>query len=153
MWCDDFDADLLRIVPGAAEALGAAADVRLTTRSHVTGGRINLPSCWHTDRGLAAFFWTHPEGMPPACYVTSEPEAGCTFLEAVRDEWVHTCLIVVDHQLIWRPRWSWLDKLMYDVRGWTVLEDAERERIRQSVRDSLRTAAYKLRRLVPEGVQ
>jgi hypothetical protein len=152
MWCDDFDADLLRVVPGAAEVLGTAAGIRLTTRAYVTDGTINHPLCWHTDQGIAAFFWTCDAGRSPAGYVTNDREIGCTFLEAVRDEWVHDCLIVVDRRLIWRPRPNrWMMPLMYDVRGWKVLDDSAREQIRQSVCDSLRTAAAKLLELLPES--
>lgn len=149
MWCDTFDADLLKVVPGAAEALGDAASIRLRTYSRLTGGKINCPSAWNTYDGLAAFFWTCPDGKPDPAYLTDAPEAGCTFLEAVRDEWVHGCLIVVDHLIVWRPRPGWQLQLMGDLRGWTVLEDAEREKIRQSVRDSLRWAAGKMLELVP----
>jgi len=75
MWCDTFDADLLAVVPGAAEALGPAAEVRLLTYSRLTNGRINHPSCWSTDEGFAAFFWTGARYRPPAGYVTDAPVA------------------------------------------------------------------------------
>lgn len=149
MWCDTFDADLPKVVPGAIEALGEAAKIQLRTYSTLTGGKINCPSAWNTYDGLAAFFWTCDEGRPDASYVTDSPVAGCTFLEAVRDEWVHGALVVVDHLIVWRPRPRWQLKLMDDLRGHVVLEDAEREEIRQSVRDSLWTAAAKMLDLVP----
>jgi len=144
MWCDDFDADLLRAVPGAAEALGTAAGVRLETFSHLTGGKINSPSAWHTDAGLVAFFWTAPEFRPPAAYVTSNATACCTFLEAVRDEWVHSCIVAVNRQIVWCPPVRAMQQLMYDLRGWTVLTGREREGIRQAVRRSLTAAASAL---------
>jgi hypothetical protein len=34
----------------------------------VTHGKINHPSCWPTDHGLAAFFWTWQAGRPPVSY-------------------------------------------------------------------------------------
>lgn len=153
MWCDTFDADLLKVVPSATETLGDAASIQLRTQSYLTGGKINCPSCWNTHDGLAAFFWTTEQFRLDASYLTDAPEAECTFGEAVRDEWVHGCLIVVNRQLIWRPRHRWMEQLMYDIRGWTVLEDAEREVIRQAVRDSLRTAAGKMLELIPEGAR
>lgn len=149
MWCDTFDADLPKVVPGAIEALGDAASIQLRTYSTLTDGKINCPSAWNTYDGLAAFFWTCDEGRPDASYVTDNPVAGCTFLEAVRDEWVHGCLVVVDHLIVWRPRPRWQLRLMNDLRGHVALGDAEREKIRQSVRDSLRTAAGRLLDLVP----
>lgn len=146
MWCDSFDADLLKVVPGVAEALGDTADLQLTTYSHVTDGRINCPSAWNTDFGLASFFWTAPEFRPPSAYCTTEPEVECTFLEVIRDEWVHSCAVVVNRHLVWRPPAGLLDKLMYDLRGWGGrLEDGRREEIRGHALRSLEAAAGRLR--------
>lgn len=144
MWCDDFDADLLKVVPGAVEALGPAASVQLQTYSRLTDEKINHPSCWHTDAGIAAFFWTVPEGRPPAGYSTDDPPAECTFLEAVRDEWVHDCVICVNRHVVWQPPGRLMERLMYDVRGWTVLTEAQRTDACQSVLRSLEAAAQRL---------
>lgn len=144
MWCDDFDADLLKVVPGADGALGPAASVQLQTYSRLTDGKINHPSCWHTDAGIAAFFWTAPEGRPPADYSTDDPPAECTFLEAVRDEWVHDCVICVNRHVVWQPLRRLMERLMYDVRGWTVLTEAQRTDTCQSVLRSLEVAAQRL---------
>lgn len=145
MWCDTFDADLLAVVPGAAQALGDTASIRLETYSRLTGGKINHPSCWNTDGGVTAFFWTAPEFRPGASFYTDQPVAECTFLEAVRDEWVHDCAVNVNGHLVWRPPARLMQQLMYDLRGWTVLDDDAREEIRSRVRHSLVRAA--------EGVQ
>lgn len=151
MWCDSFDADLLKVIPAAAEALGDTAGVQLRTYSRTTDGKINLPSCWHTDAGLAAFFWTHPDGRPPEGYVTDKPEVGCTFLEAVRDEWVHGQVVVVNRQLVWRPPEALMMRLMYDLRGWgSPLTDAVRAETRGHVLASLDQAARRLRVAVDE---
>jgi hypothetical protein len=146
VWCDTFDTDLLKVVPGALEALGDTAGVELLTRSRLTGGRINHPSCWNTDHGIAAFFWTGPGHEPPSSYVTGEAVAECTFLEAVRDEWVHDCVIVVNRQVVWRPPVGLMTRLMYDLRGWgTPLTDALRAETRGHVLASLDVAARRLR--------
>jgi len=148
MWCDTFDADLLAVVPGAADALGPAGEVRLLTWSRLTDGKINCPSCWNCPQGLAAFFWTGEEHQPDESYWwTDDPVAECTFLEAVRDEWVHSCAVAVNDHIVWRPPVRLMEKLMYDLRGWTVLADDERERIRGDVRRSLRSAARRLERV------
>lgn len=84
MWCDTFDADLLEVVPGAAEALGDAAPIELRTYSRLTDGKINHPACWNTDHGTAAFFWTGPGFKPPAEYYTDLPETGCTLPDSGR---------------------------------------------------------------------
>jgi hypothetical protein len=145
VWCDTFDADLLKLVPGAVEALGRVADVQLLTYyRELTDGRINHPCAWHTDYGLAAFFWTAPEGQPTAFFSTRASVAECTFLEAVRDEWAHSCLIVVDRNIIWNPPSRLMTRLMDDVRGWRPLDAEQREQDRDDVLASLRQAAAKL---------
>jgi hypothetical protein len=144
MWCDSFDADLLAVIPGAADALGSAADVRLWTYSHLTNGKINCPSAWNTADGLVSFFWTSDEHKLDASFYTDAAVAGCTFLEAVRDEWVHGCMVSVNGQVVWQPPVRPMERLMYDVRGWTVLADAKREDIRHAVRQSLERAAQRL---------
>ena len=145
MWCDSFDADLLKVVPGAVECLGDAAAMELTTYSWPTSGKINCPSCWNTYEGLAAFFWTSEEGKPDPSFVTDSPEMPCTLLEAVRDEFVHGALLVIDHETVWRPPFALMTMLMYDLRGWgRPLADARREEAREHVRASLRAAAERL---------
>ena len=154
MWCDTFDADLLSTVPGALEAVGPAAAVSLTTRSHVTDGKINSPSAWNTYEGLMAFFWTAPEHAPDFAYWrTDKPEVACTFAEVVRDEWVHDALVNVNGHIVWRPPVNLMMKLMYDVRGWAVLEDGKREAIQESVRRSLAAAGERLVAVVNGGAE
>jgi hypothetical protein len=144
MWCDDFDADLLAVVPGVAEVLGPAASVRLFTYSGLTDGRINHPSCWNGGAGFVALFWTGPAWKPEPYYWTDKDVAECTFIEAVRDEWVHDAAIYVNGHAIWKPPVRLMEKLMYDLRGWTPLADEEREEIRENVRRSLKSAADRL---------
>lgn len=144
MWCDTFDADLLAVVPGATEALGPASETRLQTYSRLTDGKINCPSVWHTGDGITAFFWTDPAFRPGPGYSTSDPVADCTFLEAVRDEWVHSCGVSVNGHLVWKPPVRLMEWLMYDVRGWTALDGAEKERVQRDVLASLGRAAERL---------
>ena len=151
MWCDDFDADLLAVVPGAAEALGETAGVRLETFSRLTNGRINCPSAWNTHEGFVSFFWTAPQYRPIACYSTDDPVAECTFLEAIRDEWVHSATVEVNGRSVWLPPVRLMERLMYDVRGWTPLTGAEREESRARVRDSLEHAAARMQRVMEEA--
>lgn len=148
LWCENFDADLLAVVPGAVEALGDAAGVELWTYSHVTNGRINHPAAWNTDHGLAAFFSTRDRSPTPARYVTRDPLVECTFLEAVRDEWIHSCTIVVNGRVVWRPPIRAFEQLMFDVRDWKTLADEARQRIRRAVTDSLADAALQLRHAI-----
>lgn len=145
MWCDTFDADLLAVVPGALDALGDTAGVRLLTYSTLTGGKINHPATWN---GPGALFWTSPDHQPDAFWATSKPVAECTFAEAVRDEWVHSCTININGTAIWEPPARLMERLMYDLRGWRPLDDTEREHIRGNVRASLTAAAARLTALL-----
>jgi hypothetical protein len=149
LWCDDFDTDLPKVVPGALEALGDTADVALVTRCKPTNGRINCPSAWWTDHGLTAFFATDGYGgAAPAGYVTGDPLVGCSFAEAVRDEWIHDAAIVVNGHLIWKPPVGLMMRMLYDVRGWTTLDGPTREETQEHVRRSLRACAARLREVV-----
>jgi hypothetical protein len=141
VWCDRFDADLLALVPGAADTLGDAAGLVLSTYSHTSGGAINHPSCWHTDFGLVAFFWTRQAFRPPASYVTDAPVVSCTLLEAIRDEWLHGCTIVVDRKIIWKPPVRLMEALMAGARGWRTLAGDERAVLQADARRSLHLAA------------
>lgn len=145
MWCDSFDADLLKVVPGAEDALGDAAAVKLLTYSTLTNGKINCPAAWN---GAGAFFWTAPGYQPDASWWTDKPIAGCTFLEAVRDEWVHSAALNVNGALVWQAPVRLMERLMYDLRGWTPVLDEEREHVRDWVRASLRAAAGRLREVM-----
>lgn len=151
LWCADFDSDLLRVVPGVVEALGDVVSRRLWTRCRPSNGKINHPAAWNTQDGLTAFFTTHEDRdpVPSAGYVTSGADeiTECTLLDAIRDEWVHDCAIVVDGHLIWQPRQHDQLALMYDLRGWTVLSDDEREQVRENVLLSVRAAADDFRAL------
>jgi hypothetical protein len=146
MWCDGFDADLLKVVPGAAEALGPAGSVQLFTYSHLTGGKINCPSSWN---GTGALFWTAPGHKPGPYWWTDAPVTACTFTEAVRDEWAHGSAINVNETLVWQPPVRLMEQLMYDLRGWTPLTDAERMNVRGHVLRSLTAAAGRITRLIP----
>lgn len=145
MWCDGFDADLLKVVPGAAAVLGDTAGVPLLTYSRLTGGKINHPSVWN---GAGALFWTGPAYRPPAFYHTDVPVARCTFLEAVRDMWVHSCTVVVNEQPVWQPPVRLMERLMYDVRGWAPLDAGERETTRKRVQAGLAAAAQRFHRVI-----
>ena len=143
MWCDDFDADLLAVVPGAVTALGPAAQLELHTYNHrPTNGKINCPAAWHTDFGLAAFFSTRDRDPVPAhFYVGGLELVACTFLEVVRDEWVHGQAVVVNGHVVWEPPSDVMYALMADLRGWTSLEAADLAAKQSQVRMSLTEAA------------
>ena len=150
LWCETFDADLLAVVPGAAAALGHAGDVELHTYCDPTNGRINCPSSWWTDEGLAAFFSTPDrDPRPSPHYWTASPLVRCTFLEVVRDEWVHGAIVVVNDQIVWQPPARHMERLMWDMRGWgTPLDDGERIDLHEDVMQSLEEAAELVARVL-----
>lgn len=151
-WSDNFDSDLLKAVPRAAEALGKAADVRLWTYGHTTNGRLNHPVCWNDSTGMIAFFGLSPNatGKPDSYYAgTGYEPVECTFLEAARDAWAHSYNIVVARTIIlyWGRPEQWFDlfePLMYHIRGRTPLEPERVHRIQHRVMTELSAAADKL---------
>lgn len=128
-WADDFDADLLKVVPEARDRIGELAHLKLWTYcQHPKHGRINSPASWHSDFGLTAFFWTkkpeHPREHGFATfgrgYTTSAPLLECNWLEVLRDCWVHGFNINLDGRAanIGQKFSGLMMRLMYDLRGW-----------------------------------
>lgn len=96
-WSDDFDGDLFRLLPAAEGIIAPIAHHKLWTYGGVTNGRLNHPACWHTTRGLTAFF-THVEGIDPRpsrAYYAGEDKAlvECTVEEFFRDLMVHQLVV------------------------------------------------------------
>ncbi len=97
MWCDDFDADLLRCVPGIEELFEPVAHLTLWTLCQPWGGKINSPAFWN---GLGCLFWLQDEEpeyerrangwlrLENGCS-TDDPFVSCTPLEMARDLWCH----------------------------------------------------------------
>lgn len=151
-WSDNFDSDLLKVVPRTVEALGPAADVQLWTHGRTTAGRLNHPACWNDATGMIAFFGLAPDaiGKPDSYYAGNGQElVECTFLEAVRDAWAHSYNIVVARTIIlyWGRPAQWHDlfePLMYHIRCRTLLEPAHVHRLQHRVMTELSAAADKL---------
>jgi hypothetical protein len=158
-WSDDFDTDLLKVIQRAAGVLDQVT-ARLWTYGHVSHGRLNHPSVWHTQLGPVAYFGTDTTGgWKPDHLRTDGRLVECTWTEVARDAWVHDYLIVVDYELIWdahRHAGTFM-KLMYDLRGIRVLPGGEADRLRGEVLASLIAATTDLQDHAPtvldEGVQ
>lgn len=154
LWCDGLDAELPTLVPDALAALGDTADVELFCYATPTNGKLNCPTAWWTDAGLAAFFALPGFGsIAPPGYVGGKEIVSCTFWEAVQDEWWHDSIIRVNwRHNVWKPPSNLMMALMYDARGWTCggdpMTDEERESHRENVRRSLTAAAARLREIV-----
>jgi hypothetical protein len=153
-WSDDFDMDLLKVIPGVAEALGDHADTPLWTYGNTSHDRINSPSCWNTYTGLAAFFGTDDSGQwKPSDYSTQSPMVACTWLETVRDAWAHGYTAVVNGHPIWdagRLTDQVFNALMYDLRNWTKLPPGRGDQLRTYVAIDLSLATERLAAIVKQ---
>lgn len=152
MWCDGFDCDLPTVVPGSREALGDTAEQKLFTYSMPTDGKINCPSAWNEVEGLVSYFGfkdpSTPRGRTPTASVME-----CTFLEAVRDLWIHQHLLYVEGVQVWNPSMEStigqaFEVLMYHTRRWVPVPQVDVERYQKIVLFSLTEAADRLRCLV-----
>lgn len=147
-WSDDFDMDLLKVIPGVESALGDMAGTVLFTHGHTTHGRLNHPSVWHHDLGMLAFFGLR-DPCKPAHYATSDLVVACTWEEAVRDAWAHSLVVAVERTALYDAGdFGSFAALMYHVRGQRLLAPAEVERIVGRTRRRIGRATERLRAIV-----
>jgi hypothetical protein len=92
-WSDDFDMDLLKVLPDALRIVDDQSDARLWTCGGSTHGRLNHPSYWN---GLGAIVWNYEPQLQRdrsstsiQGYATKDPLIECTWLELLRDVWAH----------------------------------------------------------------
>lgn len=147
-WSDDFDMDLLKIVPNLRQYLGASQNVELFTHGGTSHDRLNHPSCWHSNNGFVAFFGFR-DAAKAAFYSTSAPLVSCTFEEAVRDCWPHDYEIIVEGQSVLNGNEFWRDfePIMASIRGYGPLSKADLENHVNAVTQRIRTAAETLLRV------
>lgn len=148
MWCDDFDMDLPKVIPDAETLLGDMAGVTLFTHGNLTHGTLNHPTVWNHDLGLVAFFG-FAEPRKPAAFYTNKPLVECTFLEAVRDAWAHSFVMLVEGQPVLDAAalWPHFENIMWRTRGWAGHEEAPVATAEAAVRIALARAADALRRV------
>lgn len=129
MWCDNFDADLPKVVPDARAALGDVADLMLRTHASLAAnGMMSHPTVWNHELGLVAVFWrTDRPASKPAHYYTREPVVDLTLWEAVRDAWVHSYVILLEDVWVFNGEaaHAHFDPLMWHVRKWPGVSDEE----------------------------
>ncbi|HEX9996687.1 MAG TPA: hypothetical protein VGB45_06060 [Abditibacterium sp.] len=128
MWCDDFDADLLKIFPhGEIERLvEPVAGLTLYTMGNQTGGKLNHPSVWNGRYGTEAFFGTKPENStfkPESYWCDHESAIPCTVLEMLRDWWPHSYNVLLDGIPVLGECSAQMMGLLYHLRGWATLPD------------------------------
>lgn len=157
-WSDDFDMDLLKVLPETPQIMGDLAERTLYTiaSNHREGERLNHPCVWNHDLGIVAWFGSRPGGFtPPMCYPSPENHGPgdrvieCTGLEAFRDAWVHSYAMVVDCEtIVWDTQRlkRTFDALMWHRRGWAtppLSDDAVQVHL-DTLTDSLVEAAARL---------
>lgn len=153
-WCDGLDVDLLAAVPGAEEALGADADVRLFAHcDRPTHGRLNGAAAWDEPAGLVSHFGTSPAFVRAPGWVGGARIVECTFEELWRDVWYHDTGVRLAYGLrageevdLLRPDHAWpkFQVVMGHVRGWGAPDPGGLWRARSS---TLRAILASRRRL------
>lgn len=146
MWCDNFDADLLKFIPDLADVLAPLAGLQLSTYCHtMTDGAINHPSAWNRSDGrYESYFWTGDAPVHPPILSTRAPVRPCSWTEVARDEWVHGCIVIVNNQEIWRPPRRQFLRLMYAARGQGEMSFIDRHNVLRYVRRGLASATRRL---------
>ena len=158
---ENWDFDLLKLIPQAEAILAPVADAQLVTiGSADREGRLEHPSVWNHERGMVAFFGLL-DGMgrssgvntwKPPIYSTEQPIVTCSALEAFADAWAHGYLLCVEHEMIWDAYKfrNLLMSLMYDARGYKgyALPEQLRREKQNRVAKNLRLAVGRLEDLI-----
>jgi hypothetical protein len=145
MWCDDFDMDMLKVLPRSREIIGDLAAIELCTHGHETHGVLNHPSCWNHDRGMICFFG-FDDPMKDDFYYTPDKIIKCTAIEAFRDLWAHNLYAVLCGRLLWDTQkiMREFDTIMFHIRGWQTNEALAKRSVEKCER-SLMEACRNLR--------
>jgi len=144
-WADDFDLDLLSLWPGLESEgwLAAAANKTVWTYGNLTHRRLNHPAVWNMAHGSTAIFWrSRPADIRDRHgwvkldwgQVTNSYLVEATWLEVLRDQWVHDYQIVLDGSMLFGSldhQAHLRDRIMGHVRGYSLLEPGEYGEIRE----------------------
>lgn len=152
MWCDNWDGDLLKLLPHLPEFLGEEmCNIELWTHSSLTDGKINCPSSWNTDDGLAAFFSLNPE-VPPVSQqmVTNHPLVRCTWLEVLRDEWAHHAIVMVHGYRVHSPNTRLFWQALKALRKPSEFTDRQHSEIRMLVENECHYSSMNLSKVVAQ---
>lgn len=141
-WSDDFDMDLLKVVPIEANIVSALERLDLWTHGGETYGRLNHPSVWNGDDGCYALFSTRPTVRLGNCW-TNSPVVKCNALEAFRDAWAHNYLMYVNGLLIWNTEalWPEFETIMWRIRDWGRTDAERNAAVKRSLCSANKAAA------------
>jgi hypothetical protein len=151
-WSDDFDMDLLKVLPDLERRLGDAVDIPLWTYGNTTYGRLNCPAVWNGYDGFEAYFGTDDSGTwkPEGNWSSWDTPVVCTWLEVLRDVWVHHCIVHVDGRPVWNSQrhQAVFDRLMYHLRGWPHGRPVDVDKVKGELLASILAATADLRTVV-----
>jgi hypothetical protein len=149
---EDWDGDLLRVIPEAAEIIAPVAGVKLITHGSADEqGRLRHPSTWNDYQGPLAFFDFDAAlaVSKPVSFWTNEPIVRCTVLEAFCDAWMHHYVLHLRAEPVWNTfaLRNLMMNLLMDARvrasnrasEFQMSDEARREAL-SKVADSLRAA-------------
>jgi hypothetical protein len=153
---EDWDGDLLKLVPQAAEIIEPVADLKLITHGSADKeGRLSHPSTWNGYDGMLAFFDFDAAlaVSKPAVYWTAHPIVRCTALEAFCDAWMHHYVLHLRAEPVWNTfeLQTLMMNLLMDARvrargqasEFQMSDEARREAL-SKVADSLRAAVRRV---------
>jgi len=156
-WSDSFDMDLLKVIPGVVDAAAPAAHLRLWTYGGTSYGRLNHPAVWNGYKGTLAYFGLDDTGWwKPSANWTDAPMVECTWLELLRDAWVHQYQALVNGWPVFDTSRAWrmFEQLMGHARGYRNLGPFSVRTIKLGVHGQVVEATQKLLQvaeLAPSG--
>ena len=158
--------DLPNAIAGFHRIVGSLGEVKLYTRgSSDSAGSLIVPSCWSTDRGVAAYFAAlrpgeelaeSHNGPQPEDHVTEDERVIITFANALRICWLDQYLFMFrwrkGYAVIWDAPmlWQHFEAIMYLRRGWGPISENELHLHQNAVELSLVNACITFQRLGKE---
>jgi hypothetical protein len=150
---EDWDGDLLKIVPEAAEIIEPVADLKLITHGSVgKEGRLSHPSTWNDYQGPLAFFDFDAAlaVSKPKEFWTNQPIVRCTALEAFCDAWSHHYVLHIRAEPVWNTfeLRTLMMNLLMDARVRASNQASKFQLGDEARREALSKVAYSLRAAV-----
>jgi hypothetical protein len=159
---EDWDGDLLKLIPEAAKIIAPVADVKLITHGSADEeGRLRHPSTWNGHDGSLAYFDFDAAFAvsKPQEFHTDQPIVRCSLLEAFCDAWMHHYILFIRGEPVWNT--FELSRLMLNlvmdarIRAHNQdspfhLSDEARQEARNKIAESLRAAVGRVGQLIED---
>lgn len=138
-WSEDFDMDLLKILPGLRDDISFIAGCPLYTFGSLSReGMFSHPAVWNSDVGMSALFFVdepqlirdeHGWVSIGGC-VTDDPVCEITALDAIRDCWCHNYTLHLEGRRVIASSLRFYNSHFYPLmafrRGWKEVPDHDR---------------------------